>query len=79
MSGFVLFVVSSAGENFQRVADNPVDQAVAVVDSAAPESAEFVFQWLRFSDAVKSIAAFDVANELIDPFQRFLSCVCQYI
>nr|VFJ59322.1 MAG: hypothetical protein BECKDK2373B_GA0170837_10826 [Candidatus Kentron sp. DK] len=69
-----LLVVITALRNEHGIVFHCIDKAVAVIDTARPETGQLVLQGFRFTDTRKGIA-FDIPNQLIDTHQGF-SILC---
>lgn len=54
-----------------------VHQAVFIINAAAVFALQVTCEGFRFPDTFHTAVAFNILNELIDAFQRFLSRVCQ--
>ena len=67
----LFLIMSFTLDDLNRVVRDPVNDAIPIVDSTAPEAAHVLFQRLRLADSVVSVAL-DVLQELVDPLQGLL-------
>ena len=64
--------------NIDSAVFHMVYKTVFFIDSPAVLTLQISPQGFRFADSLQASIAFNILYQEIDPFQRFLSCVCQY-
>ena len=69
--------MSAAGNDKHNAVFFVVNDAVHIVDTAAPPAAERTAQRFRFADAVKCVAG-DILDQRVDAFQRLILCSRRY-
>ena len=67
-------VMESAGENFERIAIDSIDESILLIDASAPKTLQVAPEWFGFSHTGVSIST-NVVDQCVDSLER-LSILC---